>query len=193
MMSHIETCAIFLDVDGTLIDFADAPDGVRLPHAVPKLVDTLVRSTDGAVALVSGRSLSDIDRLFPGRGLPAAGQHGLERRSADGRRSQHAYSSKPLDKARAILARAIARHPRLLLEDKGLSLALHYRRAPRFAGFAYRLMHSLRDALGDRYCVHGGKRVVSSLQPAGTKARRSERSCARRHFAGARRSSSATT
>ncbi len=100
----------------------------------------------GAVALISGRSIADIDRLFPGMRLPAAGQHGIERRDAAGRRVAPRVS-RPAARwpgARR-LAAAVARHPGLLLEDKGLSLALHYRRAPRLAGFAHRLMRSVAD------------------------------------------------
>lgn len=160
MTPPVTGCAYFLDIDGTLIDFADAPARVRLDRALSGLVEALYRSSRGAVALISGRSLADVDRLFPARHLPAAGQHGLERRSAGGRVSRHPGPSRSLDGARRVLVGVVGRHPRLLLEDKGLSLALHYRRAPGLAGFAHRVMRSLQMTLGDRYCVHRGKRVV---------------------------------
>jgi trehalose 6-phosphate phosphatase len=78
----------------------------------------------------------------------------------------HARSARRLARARYRLADVVRRHPRLVLEDKGLSLALHYRRAPELAGFAHRVMSALRRALGPAYCLQRGKRVVE-LAPAG--------------------------
>ena len=158
--------AYFFDIDGTLADLADSPAGTRVDPEFQRLIHELHRSTGGAVALISGRSITDIDRLFPGAHLPAAGQHGMERRDAAGRLSRHAFPSQELDAARRRLADAVARHPGLLLEDKGLSLALHYRRAPRLAGYVHRLVHSLMRPLGTRYCFLPGKRIVE-MKPAG--------------------------
>ena len=156
----------FLDIDGTLVDFADSPTGACLDPAFRQLIEELYRAAGGAVALISGRSIGDIDRLFPGIRFPAAGQHGIERRDATGRISRHAFPSQELDGVRRRLAEAVARHPGLLLEDKGLSVALHYRRAPRLAGYAHRLVHALVAPLGARYHVQTGKRLVE-LKPAG--------------------------
>jgi trehalose 6-phosphate phosphatase len=158
--------AYFFDFDGTLVDFSDAPGGVHLDPDLVDLIATLVRSAGGAVALISGRSIADIDRLLPDARLPVAGQHGIERRSAVGQISRHAFPSDGLDRARVALTAAAARHPGLMLEDKGLSLALHYRRAPRLAGFAHRLVRSLANHVGTDFCVQAGKRVVE-MKPAG--------------------------
>ncbi len=158
--------AYFFDIDGTLVDIADSPAGARLDPAFRQLIEGLYRSAGGAVALISGRSIGDTDRLFPGISLPAAGQHGIERRDAAGRISRHAFRCQELDTVRQRLAEAVARHSGLLLEDKGLSLALHYRRAPRLAGYAHRLVRSLLARLGAQYCVQTGKRVVE-MKPAG--------------------------
>jgi len=158
--------AYFLDIDGTLVDFADAPTAVRIDPALPRLVEALYQSSGGAVALITGRTLGDADRLFPSRQLPIAGQHGHERRLADGRVSRHRVHPEALDAARRVLRGVVERHPQLLLEDKGLSLALHYRRAPRLASYAHRSMRSLRATLGEQYRVQHGKRVVE-LVPAG--------------------------
>ena len=166
MTPRITGCAYFLDIDGTLVDLADAPAGVRLDPALPGLVAALHGVSGGAVALITGRSIADADRLFPGHRLPIAGQHGHERRSADGRVTRHRASPRALDGARRMLAGVVDRHPRLLLEDKGLSLALHYRRAPQLASVAHRAMRTAHATLGDRYCVHRGKRVIE-LTPAG--------------------------
>jgi trehalose 6-phosphate phosphatase len=158
--------AYFLDIDGTLVDLADTPNTVRLDPALPGLVEALHQSSGGAVALITGRSIADADRLFPKRRLAIAGQHGHERRSASGVVSRHHVSPGALDPARHTLDALVARHPELLLEDKGLTLALHYRRAPNLQSLAHRVMHSVQHSLGDQYCVHRGKCVVE-LTPAG--------------------------
>jgi trehalose 6-phosphate phosphatase len=158
--------AYFLDIDGTLVDFADSPGAVQLASTLPALVEALYESSGGAVALITGRSIADADRLFARRRLPIAGQHGHERRSATGEVTRHEVSPKALDPARHTLHGIVARHPELLLEDKGLTLALHYRRAPNLASLAHRLMHTAQHSLGDQYCVHRGKCVVE-LAPAG--------------------------
>ena len=158
--------AYFLDIDGTLVDLADTPRAVKLHPALPDLVEALYQSSCGAIALVTGRSIADADRLFPGRRLPIAGQHGHERRSANGAITRHRASPRALDAGRRVLRSIVERHPELLLEDKGLTLALHYRRAPHLASLAHRVAHSVQRSLGDQYCVHRGKRVVE-LAPAG--------------------------
>ena len=158
--------AYFFDIDGTLVDIADSPAGARVDPDCRRLIEDLFRSVGGAVALISGRSIANIDGLFPGVRLPAAGQHGTERRDASGGISRHAFPSQELDWVRERLAETAARHRGLLLEDKGLSLALHYRRAPRLGGFAHRLVRSLAPRLGGQYCIQTGKRIVE-LKPAG--------------------------
>ena len=158
--------AYFFDIDGTLVDIADSPAGARLHPDLWQLIGGLYRSAGGAVAFISGRSIADIDTLLPGIHLPVAGQHGIERRDASGGISRHAFPARRLDGVRARLAAAVERHRGLLLEDKGLSLALHYRRAPRLAGYAHRLVRSLLAGLGTQYCVQTGKRVVE-MKPAG--------------------------
>lgn len=158
--------AFFFDIDGTLIEIADTPGAVQVDFALQRLIVSLYASADGAVALISGRPIVDIDRLFPMILLPAAGQHGVERRDAQGRVSYHAFPSQRLDWAHRQMTRAVEEHPGLLLEHKGLSLALHYRRAPNLEGYVDRLARSLLRRLGSRYCLQSGKCVVE-LKPAG--------------------------
>ncbi|HEY5112600.1 MAG TPA: trehalose-phosphatase [Coriobacteriia bacterium] len=158
--------AYFFDIDGTLVDLADSPAAVHLDHDLRRLIEELHRSSGGAVALISGRAIADIDRLFPGTRLPAAGQHGIERRDAAGAITRHIFPAEQLAWARERLAAATVGKPGLLVEDKGLSLALHYRRAPRLAGYAHRVARSLLRRLGPHYCIQTGKRVVE-LKPTG--------------------------
>ena len=158
--------AYFLDIDGTLVDFAASPSGVRIDRELRHSLERLYRAADGAMALISGRSIADIDRLFPGARLPVAGQHGLERRDASGLVVRHGFPSEKLAWVRRQLADAVARHGGLLLEDKGLSLAVHYRRVPRLGSFVHRLMRSLQAQIGAEFCVQPGKRVVE-MKPTG--------------------------
>lgn len=158
--------AYFLDIDGTLIALAASPRDVRSGTRLRRVIHRLSLLTGGAVALISGRALGDIDRLFPHARLPAAGQHGSERRSASGAVHRHDLPEAPLNRARAVLAVIVHRHPQLTLEDKGLSLALHYRAAPRLAAAAHRRMRAALAAAGRHYVLQRGKRVIE-LKPAG--------------------------
>jgi trehalose 6-phosphate phosphatase len=76
--------AFFLDVDGTLIDIAETPDAVQVDTALLDLIERLHRASGGAVALVSGRGISDLEQYIGMLRLPLAGQHGLERRDPAG-------------------------------------------------------------------------------------------------------------
>ena len=158
--------AFFLDVDGTLLEIADTPAAVRVDACLLELVAQLHRASAGAVAVVSGRSLSDLDRLLAVPRLPMAGQHGLERRDAAGRLWLHAAPPGAKSTIKAALAPVLARHPGLLLEDKGLTLALHYRQAPHLAAYVHRLMARLVAEAGERLEIQRGKRVVE-VKPAG--------------------------
>jgi len=158
--------AYFLDVDGTLIDIADTPDAVHVDDALLALIARLQRASGGAVALVSGRALSFLDHRLGALHLPLAGQHGLERRDASGRVWMHAAPPAARSAIKAALAPVLARHPGLLLEDKGLTLALHYRLAPQLAAYAHRLMARLAAAANAGLEVQRGRRVAE-IKPAG--------------------------
>ena len=86
--------AFFLDVDGTLLEFADRPSAVRVEGELANTLARLHRATGGAVALISGRAVSDVDAIFAPLVVPVAGQHGAERRSADGK--HHRYRRWPM-------------------------------------------------------------------------------------------------
>lgn len=157
--------AYFFDLDGTLIEFAETPTAVRVTEELRSSLEQLHELVGGAVALLTGRPIVEIDRMFPHRRLPAAGQHGAERRNAVGLVTSHA-PVQDLGPARQLLAQAIFDKPGLLLEDKGLSLALHYRRAPDLAGFVHQTMEALLADLDAEYTLQQGKSVLE-LKPAG--------------------------
>ena len=123
--------ALFLDLDGTLAPFAPRPQDVRLPSWVVPALQRLMQQLDGALAIVSGRPLAELDQLLRPLRLPAAGVHGIERRLADGRLRVH--SAEPPPAVRRVAQALADRHPGLLLEPKPGGLALHYRAAPQLA------------------------------------------------------------
>ncbi|MGH8256548.1 MAG: trehalose-phosphatase [Steroidobacteraceae bacterium] len=158
--------ALFLDVDGTLLEFAAAPDGVRVPAALRNTLQLAAEREDGALALISGRSIEALDRLFAPSIFPACGLHGFERRDFQGRHSSAAPVDSPmLVPVRAALQDWVQRQRGLLLEDKGIALALHYRNAPQLESQAYQAMREALRQLGPLYALRAGKCVVE-LAPA---------------------------
>jgi trehalose 6-phosphate phosphatase len=125
---YLNETAVLLDIDGTLLDLVPTPREVWVPPGLSKTLNRLLARTSGALALVSGRSLNDIDLIFAPEEFPAIGGHGAEMRiSVDG----EATHAPPMDKELKRRLAAIAKlSPGILLEDKGYSLALHYRLAP---------------------------------------------------------------
>ncbi|MDH4131289.1 MAG: trehalose-phosphatase [Gemmatimonadota bacterium] len=158
--------ALFLDLDGTLVELAEAPRAVRVEADLLALLKSLREVLDGAVALVSGRSLSDLDRMLGISQWPAAGQHGLEIRRATGQVTTRPVPSATWGTVRESLWLLARRHPGLLLEEKGLSLALHYRQAPRLASHIHRVVRQVVDRAGDGLRVIPGRRVIE-VTPAG--------------------------
>jgi len=123
---------LFLDVDGTLLDFAETPDEVEVPHDLHDILGALHGFLGGAVALVSGRPISDLDRLFAPLRLPAAGQHGAELRATARGEVVMTPQLPGLVQVIAELRRFAANRPGILVEDKNASVAIHYRRAPQY-------------------------------------------------------------
>ncbi|MBL8380652.1 MAG: trehalose-phosphatase [Burkholderiales bacterium] len=149
----------FLDVDGTLLDIAATPDAVRVDPALTKLLAALRHAAGDAVALISGRALSDLDRLFGAAAPIAAGQHGAERRDGVGRVHRHVGRRELLRTVVTRLAAFAARHPGVVFEDKGASLALHVRGAPHAAGAARDAVAAGLRLLGGVYEMQVGKMV----------------------------------
>jgi trehalose 6-phosphate phosphatase len=151
---------LFLDFDGTLLELAETPDAIRVDPALPDLLARVQQALGGALALVSGRTLQELDaRLAPLR-LPAAGVHGYERRDALGVVHRVPARREALGPARAGLAALVAADPRLLLEDKGEALALHYRRAPERSAELRAFATRLVEAMPDGFAVQPGDMVV---------------------------------
>ena len=147
LVPHLSETAILLDIDGTLLDLAPTPREVWVPPDLAKTLNRLLARTDGALALVSGRSLNDIDLIFAPAQFPAVGGHGAEMRLAIDSEAVASHAP-PMDKELKRRLAAIARlSPGILLEDKGYSLALHYRLAPHAEKAIYAAVSLIRADL----------------------------------------------
>ncbi|MDJ0926468.1 MAG: trehalose-phosphatase [Gammaproteobacteria bacterium] len=156
--------ALFLDLDGTLVEIAQQPE---LVHADPELLLILEDYEErfGSLAVVSGRAIADIDRVLAPLQLPAAGIHGLELRFADRRTKSVAKATLPTV-VRERLQAVANRYPGMLLEDKGLSVALHFRAAPAHEPEARAAVDREMDSLGDDFTLQRGKMVLE-IRPNG--------------------------
>lgn len=122
--------ALLLDVDGTLIDIAPTPDAVVVPDNLRGVLNDLRERVDGALALISGRSLGGLDALFAPLSFAGAGSHGAELRSTPKGKSK-ILAAEPLSHGTIKILRTLAKaHAGVLIEDKRYALALHYRRVP---------------------------------------------------------------
>lgn len=139
--------ALFLDFDGTLVDIAAVPDAVLVDEHLCDVLVTLRNTLGGALAIVSGRPIDELDGFLAPSTLPAAGLHGLERR-LDGDEIERPEPEPWLPAAQDALAAFVAQHPDLLLEQKTLSVALHYRARPDLAEPVGWLCEGLAEELG---------------------------------------------
>ena len=171
LVPHLSETAVLLDIDGTLLDLMPTPREVWVPPGLAKTLSSLYRRTGGAMALVSGRSLNDIDLIFAPDQFPAVGGHGAELRLESDAEAVAAHAP-PLDKELKRRLAAIARlSPGILLEDKGYSLALHYRLAPHAEKAIYEAVSLIRADLPDAPIeVLPGKRVCEIKHSGFTKA-----------------------
>lgn len=156
-------CALFLDFDGTLVEIADRPEDVIVPPTLVRTLHALHEWLGGAVAIVSGRPIEQIDAYLRPLVLPAAGVHGAERRRARGSmiRADVPPLGRPLEAAEA-LAR---NHPGLRVECKRGSVALHYRLAPELEPICLAAMQEAVDASPGLTLLRG--KMVLEAKPSG--------------------------
>ena len=155
--------ALFLDFDGTLVALADTPEAIEIPPALVALLGDLHDLLGGAVAVVSGRQIDSIDRYLAPLRLPAAGEHGVQRRDAEGEMREQ----RPPDLA-GVLAAAndvAGDHPGLLVERKHAAIALHYRLAPDLEAVCREAMARAIDGQPQFELLHG--KFVFEVKPAG--------------------------
>lgn len=151
--------ALFLDFDGTLAEIVDDPEAVRVAPEAFRAIETLL-ARGWALAIVTGRPIATVDRVLAPLVLPVAGLHGLERRDAAGR----LHAPAEVAAMTAFRARIASAAPEGLdVEDKGASLALHYRRRPELREKAEELVSNALAGLDGLHTVHG--KMVLEIKP----------------------------
>lgn len=156
--------ALFLDIDGTISDFAPKPEEARIP---PGLLEMLSNLRSGAVALVTGRSIASADSMTQPYRFNIAGQHGLEIRGSDGKiilapGINYVFLSEIMQKVEYMAAR----HDGLHVEHKSASIAVHYRLAPEKGPMVLHHLHELIARYGNGFRLQQGKMVVE-VRPCG--------------------------
>ena len=174
--------AYFFDVDGTLLELRRRPEEVVADEHLRGLLTRLQGAAGGAVALVSGRSLADLDRIFDPLRLPAAGLHGADIRFPDG--SRHAARGDLMNEVRPLVAAFTASRDGIWLEDKGATLAVHFRERPELAGEVLAFLSQFQQ--GRDLAVQEGKMVVELKSAAHDKGTAIKTLLAQPPFAGRR-------
>lgn len=158
--------AFFFDFDGTLVELAPTPDSIHVPPSLLALLDALRRRAHGAVAILSGRGIDNIDQHLKMPDLPVAGLHGAERRDANGDTQRVGFNDARLLRIERELADVVDRYPGMLLEIKGAAVALHYRNAPEREAIAREAAERLVADYADAYVLQPGK-MVFEIKPKG--------------------------
>ena len=157
------SCALFLDFDGSLVDLAPQPEAVIVPSELVATLQSLSGYLGGALALISGRPIEQIDAFLTPLRLPAAGVHGAERRGADG--GITLLSTHPLERVEAAALTLAARHPLLRVENKRGSIALHYRQAPELEELCLDTMQAAVEESPGLTLLRG--KMVAEAKPGG--------------------------
>lgn len=122
--------ALFLDLDGTLLDIAPRHDLVVVEAGLPETLRRLAAALSGALAIVTGRPLADVDRLFPGAGVAVAAEHGARLRLADGEPREMSAELPWRETWIARIEAALSAWPGAFIERKSVGFVVHYRQAP---------------------------------------------------------------
>lgn len=177
--------ALFLDVDGTLIDIAQKPTEVIVPPSLVDLLKQLHARFGGAVAIITGRQIAEIDRLFSPLRMTAAGVHGCEVRAAPGKPiEQQALTVSPANVA--AISVIAAKYPGVMIEPKGTGVAVHYRNVPHNAAELLADLHDYFDGQNAQLVVAHGRMVFEILPTDFSKATAMEHLLRHAPFAGRR-------
>lgn len=179
--------AYFLDFDGTLVDIAPRPEAIRVAVALPALLENIRYAAGGAVAVITGRTLADLDTYLHMPKLAASGVHGLERRGCDVIDLRERVAAKSaLSRIRDCASGLQARYPALQVEDKGEAIAIHFRAEPERGAEIQQTMTRAAEEANGALSVLNGKMVVEVKPSAATKGAAVEAFLAQPVFAGRR-------
>lgn len=157
--------AVFLDIDGTLLDLAATPDSIIVPADLLDDLAAVSRKVDGALALVTGRPIAFVDGAFPGHRFCVAGLHGAEWRDASGAIAG-VRAGEDFGRARERLKEAARGWPGVIVEDKGVAIAAHFRNATHLEETVRTFMDGLAESLGAGWMLQKGK-CVYEVRPGG--------------------------
>lgn len=157
--------ALFLDLDGTVLDLAATPGAVSIPAETLQAIGVLAERLGGALAVITGRSLAEVDRILAPLRLPAAALHGAELRRRGGGRSAGGAEPPP-ERLTAALGAFVDQRPGLSLEDKGASVAVHFRATPEREDEVRARVGELVEKLAPTHELQPGK-MVAEVRPRG--------------------------
>jgi trehalose 6-phosphate phosphatase len=157
------SCALFLDFDGTLVDLAPQPEAVVIPSGLVDTLGALDKYLGGAMAMISGRPIEQVDAFLHPLRLPVAGVHGAERRGAAG--TITLLSTHPLQLVEQAALNLVAEYPQLRVENKRGSVALHYRQAPQLEAICLQAMQSAVEESPGLTLLRG--KMVVEAKPGG--------------------------
>ncbi|HET8748039.1 MAG TPA: trehalose-phosphatase [Ramlibacter sp.] len=157
------SCALFLDFDGTMVDIAPQPSAVHVPQPLIGVLQDARDYLQGALAVITGRPIAQIDDFLHPLQLPVAGVHGAERRGRDGQ--LHLLNAQPLDHVEEAACLLAAQNPGLLVENKRGSLALHYRQRPDLEQLCLQTMEKAVDESPGVTLLRG--KMVMEAKPCG--------------------------
>jgi trehalose 6-phosphate phosphatase len=160
---YTDNWAVFLDFDGTLADIAGHPEGVYIPAALIERLACLRDRLGGALAIISGRPIAALDRFLAPYEFDAAGVHGLERRSSGQPQHCPVREHARLPAVLAFLKQQLPQNAGLLIEDKGCSVAVHWRMSPQLEGLVLDVIGEVMRDLGPEYKLQQGKAVAEIL------------------------------
>lgn len=174
--------ALFLDIDGTLLDIASTPDAVVVPESLKQHLAGLYEKLNGALALISGRTIDNIDALFHPLQLPASGVHGAEWRIESERKER-----RPLpDHIRHAVCERMQACPGIFIEDKKYAMAVHYRNMPELKLPTRRFLENLVAGSLEKLMLMSGKMVWEVVYPGHHKGTAIERFMMHKPFTGRR-------
>jgi trehalose 6-phosphate phosphatase len=158
--------ALFLDVDGTMLDIAPVPEAVRVPEGLSLALASLYESLDGALAIISGRPIQQIDQLFKPLLLPASGEHGFEIRRIPDKPVERLQPPAALHLLRPNVVELAKRMLGVIPEFKSGTIALHFRQVPTMEGPLLRSIEEMLAPYAGEFVIQPGK-MVYEIKPRG--------------------------